>query len=152
MVQECPHCHTRVLPKEDNLCPACGKNVLDTIQADLSVRSLTVKGAVTLPYCCTCCTPTDRIVTVREKFPENELAKFIEALIDYRSPHFSPTERRRTVIVKLPQCKECGKKGKPKPTHVDFEHDEMTFLVHYKFYEYYWAVQNRYNARRAAGG
>jgi hypothetical protein len=25
MVQECPHCHTKVLPKQDGRCPACRK-------------------------------------------------------------------------------------------------------------------------------
>ncbi len=33
-IVECPHCHTRVLPKVDNICPACRRNILDTQDVD----------------------------------------------------------------------------------------------------------------------
>ncbi len=32
MLSTCPHCQTRVLPSEDNICPACRKNVLSPVE------------------------------------------------------------------------------------------------------------------------
>ncbi len=55
MIVECPHCHTRVLPKADNICPACRENILDTHDVDPNMVSLSVRESQDLPpYCYRC--------------------------------------------------------------------------------------------------
>lgn len=40
MMIECPHCHTRVLPMQENLCPSCLKDVSNVIDEHTSVNKV----------------------------------------------------------------------------------------------------------------
>ena len=40
LVVQCPHCHVRVLPKANNICPACRKDMTDLQGVDLNQVSL----------------------------------------------------------------------------------------------------------------
>ena len=107
MLQECPHCHTMVLPKQDGKCPACQKYFSDTSNIDSTTKLIDLKHRSSLPpICINCGKPTERTVILEERLE-----------------------------ISIPQCKDCAKSiGKPKPERVNFEDGNMTFLVHIEFY------------------
>jgi hypothetical protein len=55
MIQECPHCHRKVLPRRDDTCPSCSKNVLDVKDVDLNRSALDFTFGVKMPECCHQC-------------------------------------------------------------------------------------------------
>ena len=142
MFVECPHCYTSVLPLENNICPACRKDMSDTRSTDPRLASLLVHESSSLPpYCFSCNSPTKRYAMIKEEVTiggDSPMAKFIVVLIAIISLRLWITRwniegKKSTVVVHIPQCEQCARSGKPKPDHVDFEEQSMTFIVHKGF-------------------
>lgn len=136
---ECPHCHTRVLPKADNICPACRRNILDMQDVDPNMVSLTVRESHELPpYCYLCNSYTDRYVRI-EGDKESFLARNIRILGSILVPPWEwikQTEEGTTnVFINLPQCETCAEREEPTPLYVDYDDQSMTFVVHKDFRE-----------------
>ncbi len=137
LIVECPHCHTRVLPKADNICPACRENILDMQDVDPNMVSLTVKESQELPpYCYRCNSYTERYVQI-EGDPEPAWEKIVRVL----GSALVPLRKRQTdegttnVFINLPQCEVCAKLEDPTPLYVDYDEQGMTFIVHKGFRE-----------------
>ena len=144
MFIECPHCHTRVLPLANNICPACRKDISDTRGVDPNLASLVVHQLDSLPhYCYSCNLPTERNVKIMEKVEiggDSPFAKFLLLVLGILTLRLSILGSRQegkksSVLVSMPQCERCAKSGKPKPNYVDFEKQSMTFIVHRGFRE-----------------
>lgn len=145
----CPHCYSDVIPRSDHSCPAC----LEDTRAKPSVkRELTIYEHEPLPAIChECAVETERYATVRvdngERPDRRELATifvFIAAalmslvfagiMLLIRRRERSEVRRMLEVRVRLPQCEACAERsGSPKPRHIDFEGNKITFIVHKKF-------------------
>ena len=124
---ECPHCHTRVLPKANNICPACGDDISDLEGADSNQVSLSIHESEELPsFCYSCNAYTERYVRLSGD-KESDLEAFI---FGQRDP-----KDTSNVIINLPQCEQCSELDEPEPVEVDYEHQKMTFVVHRGFKE-----------------
>ena len=137
MVIECPHCHTHVLPKADNICPACRRNILDTQGVDPNMVSLTVRESQELPpYCYLCNNYTERYILI-EGDKESPINRSIRMLGSFLVPHRvrQTDEGTTNVFIHLPQCEACSEREQPTPIYVDYENQSMTFLVHKDFKE-----------------
>lgn len=150
MFIECPHCHARVLPLANNICPACRKDISNTRGVDLNLVSLVVDQLASLPhYCYSCNSPTERTVKITEKVEiggDSPFAKFlllVLAIVTLRlSLLDSKTEgKKSSVTVLIPQCERCAQSGKPKPEYTDFERQSMTFIVHKGFRDRVYRTQ-----------
>jgi hypothetical protein len=123
---ECPHCHVKVLPTSNNICPACRKDIASPEGVDPDEVSLTIHEAEELPPLCYSCNQyTDRTIRVSGD-KESELGSF-----------FSPTDvGTSNVVIFLPQCEGCGDEfGEPELVNVDYEYQKMTLVVHRGFRE-----------------
>ncbi len=137
MIAECPHCHTRVLPKADNICPACRENILDTHDVDPNMVSLSVRESQDLPpYCYRCNSYTERFVQI-EGDPEPAWEKIVRVLGSVLVPPWKrqTDEGTTNVFIKLPQCETCAGLEDPTPLYVDYDEQSMTFIVHRGFRE-----------------
>lgn len=127
LIVECPHCHTRVVPKANNICPACRNNMLDLQGVNPNQVSLSIHESEELPsFCYSCNTFTERYIRV-----SGDKESDLEVLLFGQS---SP-EATSNVIINLPQCEQCGEMDDSKPVEVDYEHQKMTFVVHQGFKE-----------------
>ena len=137
MFVECPHCHTRVLPMQNNICPACRMDMSDTRDVDPGMVSLIVRESDELPpYCYLCNTYTDRYVRIEgdEESPLEKSIRILGSLV--APPKIQETEEGTSnVFIDLPQCESCAELEDPSPLHVDYEYQTMTFLVHTRFKE-----------------
>jgi len=142
MLIKCPHCYSRVLPKPDDRCPSCGRNVKDRRGADRTKTELVLtEGDPLPPICLLCGDPTDRTVRVRfhKADPANAdkevaavlmLVSLFVALLAY----LLRPRRGIYIEMRLPQCRACKKKtGKPEPRHIAWDRRELTLVVHRKF-------------------
>ena len=152
MIIECPHCHTRVLPLANNICPACRKDISDTTGVDPNLASLVVPQLANLPpYCYSCNSPTERYVKITETVQiggDSPFARFfliVMAVITLRPGVWrSLTEgKKSSVTIHVPQCERCAQSGKPKPHHIDFEGQAMIFIVHKEFRDRVHRIQER---------
>ncbi len=159
MVIECPHCHRRVLPSENNICPACRKDISDTRGVDPNLVSLVLSDCTKLPpYCYSCNSPTERYVKIEEKVEiggDSPLAKAFLTLTTVLSPlvgHVTLSAPRtggekHAVNIRIPQCEQCAKKGKPTPEHVNFKQETMTLIVHRGFRDRVYRIQEERSFR-----
>jgi hypothetical protein len=148
MLVECPHCHARVLPMANNNCPACKKIISDSQGVDLNKVAIIVRESEKLPpYCYSCNSYTDRYVRI-EGEEEPLWSKIILAIGAFL--FLRPSWLRRSgqiaentvnVFIFLPQCEQCAEIGKPKPIHVDFENQQMTFLGSIQFRDRVYPTQ-----------
>jgi hypothetical protein len=132
---ECPHCHVRVLPMQNNICPACKKVLSDSPSLDLNKVAIVVRESQELPpYCYACNAHTDRYVRIEgEEEPLwSKILLGIGAFLFLRPSWLRRSdqidEQTVNVFIFLPQCEQCAEFGKPKPIRVDFEDQQMTFL------------------------
>jgi hypothetical protein len=132
---ECPHCYTRVLPMENNICPACKMDMSDTYDVDPQLVSLTVRESDDLPpYCYLCNSYTDRYVKIVGD-TGTLLDKSLSAVVSLVVPILKIEEGTSNVFVRLPQCETCAELEEPSPIHVDYENQAMTFVVNKGFKE-----------------
>ncbi len=124
MIIECPHCHVKVLPTANNLCPACRRDISDPSDTDPNQVALTIHESEELPsFCFSCNLYTDRTIRVSGDKGSDFDSLFKTSDVDTSN-----------VVIDLPQCDKCGEEiGEPEPVHVDYEYQKMTLVVHRGF-------------------
>ena len=135
LIVECPHCYTRVLPKENNICPACRMDMSDTRDVDPQVAALVVRETDHLPpYCYSCNSYTERYVKItgdKGTLLDQSLGAVVSLLIPTRKIE----QDTSNVFVRLPQCEACAEQEEPAPLHVDYDTQSMVFVVNIGFKE-----------------
>jgi hypothetical protein len=137
MLRECPHCYRNVLPMSDSRCPACQKNVLDTSGVNRNIAFVTLRESSILPnYCYLCDAPTTRFVRIKRslvKPGESLLFRLFLAQLSLWLLLITGPRKFRGVALRLPQCSQCARLGKPEPQHVDLEQFEISFVVNHRW-------------------
>jgi hypothetical protein len=134
---ECPHCYSKVLPMSDGRCPSCQK---DTREAKKEALTKVQIGPDThLPDVCVLC-GTDALqrVDVREGYQTGDSNFLIGVLLLFRPALWFAADKARGEVkklhVKVPVCGTCTTtRPRVRPTYVNFEQREMSFLVHADF-------------------
>lgn len=125
VIVECPHCHTRVIPKSNNLCPACQEDISDLQDTDPNQVAFTIHESEELPsYCVSCNMYTERIV----RASADDESGILTAIFGLSAP-----DNTSNVILYLPQCEMCDELEGPQLVEVDYEHQTMTLVVHRGF-------------------
>jgi hypothetical protein len=147
VIIECPHCYAKVIPSNDGRCPACSRNVNESTGRDPNLTAVIVRESDKQPGTCAFCdSPTSRFVEIiksrREKGASSPVGSALLAFsilfsgaLGLLMVLFSRSGRhyRLRLRMKLPQCDQCAKQGKPEPVHADFYEGELTFVVHREF-------------------
>lgn len=124
-IVECPHCYTKVIPLANNICPACRNDMSDLEDVDPNRLAFVIRESEELPsFCFSCNRYTERTVRISGDH-ESLLEKFFFGE--------ARPERTTNVIIFLPQCEQCAELEEPEPTSIDYEHQTMTFAVHFEF-------------------
>jgi hypothetical protein len=123
---ECPHCHVKVLPMANNICPACRMSISDLTGVDPDQVSLTFRESEELPaFCYSCNQYTERTIRVSGDKESDIGSMFAPSDVDTSN-----------VVIHLPQCDNCADQfGEPEPVDVDYECQKMTLAVHRGFRE-----------------
>jgi len=126
VIIECPHCHIRVIPKPNNICPACQEDISNLEGTDPDQVAFTIHESEDLPdYCFSCNSYTERIIRVSA----DEESGILNAIFGTPEP-----EDTTNVILYLSQCDLCDERDKdPQRVEVDYEHQTMTLVVHRGF-------------------
>ena len=139
MIIECPHCHTRVLPRKDNTCPACREDISNLEDVDPNLVSMVIHESQELPsFCYSCNLYTERYVRLQGE-EESAVAHAILTLAELlvirpKWSHHNNEVGTSNVYIYLPQCEQCAEEfGRPEPITVDFDHQTMKFIVHRGF-------------------
>jgi hypothetical protein len=131
MIVECPHCYTRVLPMENNICPACKMDMSDMEDVNPELVSVVIRESDELPpYCYLCNSYTERYVTI-----VGDKGTLLDEIASRLVPVRQNEDRTSNVYVRLPQCENCAELENPSPRYVDYEHQTMTFIVNKGFKE-----------------
>jgi len=102
LIIECPHCHVRVIPTANNVCPNCHEDVTDMTGVDPNQVPLTVSETEEFPsHCYSCDQYTDQHVRLSSD-GESSIERFI---FGDRRP-----EDTTNIIVYLPVCDLCSEK------------------------------------------
>lgn len=124
-VIECPHCHVKILPTANNICPACRRAIADAEDTDPDQASLTIHESEELPsFCYSCNQFTERTVKISGDTDSGLASLFSKNEVDTSN-----------VVIYLPQCDGCSDNGAPEPLDVDYEYQKMIFVVHKGFRE-----------------
>jgi len=125
LVVECPHCHVRVLPLPNHICPSCRNDMTNLEGVDPNQVSLAIHEAEELPsFCYSCNRYTERLIRVSaDQESDLETALFGR----------SRSENTTNVIIYLPECEDCSNINEPVKTDVDYDHQTITLLVHKGF-------------------
>jgi hypothetical protein len=134
LIVECPHCHVRVLPMANNICPSCRNDITDLEGVDPNEISLVIHESEELPsFCYSCNRFTERVIRVssdRESDLETSL---------FGSPL---PENTTNIIIYLPECEDCAQIKVPVKTSADYDHQTITLVVHKGFRERVLQLRN----------
>ena len=123
---ECPHCHTRVIPKANNICPACQKDILDLSEVRPDQTAFTIHDTEDLPdHCYACDQYTERVIQLSA-----DAESLISSLFEMPEP-----EDTTNVILYLSECEACSELNRPQIVDIDYEHQTLTIMVHVNFKE-----------------
>jgi hypothetical protein len=124
LIIECPHCHVRVIPTVNNVCPNCHEDVTDMTGVDPNQVPLTVSETEEFPsHCYSCDQYTDQYVRLSSD-GESSIERFI---FGDRRP-----EDTTNIIVYLPVCELCSEK-EVELVEADYDLQTMVIMVHRKF-------------------
>jgi hypothetical protein len=139
MIIECPYCHTRILPKADGSCPACGKNTQDRLGTDANKTSLVVSPGMRLPGICIICGgPAAELQCISKRHHMGEDSNkgqssvglgLMGGALGWLLRIFF-MRGSRSVAVDVPVCKGCNKQVNEAVRYVNHERGTMTFIVH----------------------
>ena len=122
IIIECPHCHVRVLPLANNICPACRNDIYDLQDIAPNQVALTIRESEELPSFCYGC---NRYTERRIRVSADQESDLENALFGVLAPN-----KTTNVIIYLPQCEECAKWKKVEQTGTDYDHQTITLVVH----------------------
>jgi hypothetical protein len=134
LIVECPHCHVRVLPKANNICPACHNDMSDLQGIDPNQVSLTIRESEELPSFCFSC---NRFTERRIRVSADKESDLETALFGLASP-----KKTTNVIIYLPQCEECAEWKELERVGADYDHQTMTIVVHKGFRDHVLELRN----------
>jgi hypothetical protein len=129
-METCPHCFNIVLPKEDNSCPSCLRNINDLTDSNPLLTTYVIGEKTILPeICCICTTPTKRKKKYSERcdpkvWHPNDLSLYENTRVGLVKKDLAPT-----VKIIMPLCNKCEKKYNNLLRYVDYEQREMTFII-----------------------
>jgi hypothetical protein len=155
MLTKCPHCFRGVIPYDDGRCPSCQKNVHDVSNADTNKIRIVVDEATVFPkVCCTCGVATSRYTKISHSGevatgfgprrassyePSVTMQVFMFLIFGLMSRLFffgqsgSANRSDSSMLIRIPQCKNCSKETPIEPEMVDLEHHRIGFIVHRQF-------------------
>ncbi|KNY27616.1 hypothetical protein [Pseudobacteroides cellulosolvens] len=142
MIMKCPHCYERVFPKQDNTCPSCGKNVLDTTEDMECYDLVELKDKQKLPEICFVCgesTKNKAKISYSRKYGSKDylIVKLIVLIFSPIIFLFSliANQNRRFAKIKvyMPICGQCSKKERPEPKYINYDNYSICFIVHKNF-------------------
>ena len=126
LIVECPHCHVRVVPMENNICPACRENIQYLQNTNFQSVAFTLHESEELPsYCHSCNAHTERLVRV---------AADKESSLDTIIFGESSPEHTSNVIIFLPECENCSDE-EIELVEVDYDKQTMKIMVFPGFQE-----------------
>lgn len=126
LIVECPHCHVRVVPMENNLCPACRENIQYIQNINFQKVAFTLRESEELPsYCHSCNAHTERLVRIAA----DEESSLDTIIFGENSP-----ENTSNVIIFLPECENCSDE-EIELVEVDYDHQTMKIMTHPRFRE-----------------
>jgi len=124
LIVECPHCHVRVIPNADNLCPSCQGDILNSQGLDSNRVVLMLHESEELPsHCYSCNMYTDRLVRIAA----DEESTLDTLFFGEKSP-----ESTTNVIIFLPECERCSDL-EIELVEVDYDHQTMKIMTHAGF-------------------
>ena len=138
---ECPHCLTRVIPGLTNLCPSCGKNVLEIDSDRVTHTVVTINDSEKLPdICYNCGRPSYICINLKINQPKSQdddkllpllmvskMVYFIYCIFDW---FFGSPD----MLFKIPICRDCkASHHKIDPRHIDFENRRIDIIVDKRF-------------------
>lgn len=138
MLEECPHCFSRIVPMGDGTCPRCQKDTKDTSGVDGGLRPVTVTRRMTFPNACVVCgANTTRKRRVSESIGSNVnvtglglLSLFIGVYAALLQRYVFKNDQKFTESVRVPVCDACHSASKVRVLGTDYKKHEMTILVH----------------------
>jgi Zn finger protein HypA/HybF involved in hydrogenase expression len=126
LIIECPHCHARVIPLQNNLCPACREDIQYVQNTDFQRVAFALHESEELPqYCHSCNTATERLIRISA----DEESTLETLIFGEKSP-----ESTSNVIIYLPECENCSDL-EIELVEVDYDHQMMKIMVHKEFRE-----------------
>lgn len=126
IIIECPHCHSRIIPLANNLCPSCREDISSNFNVNTRQVVLTLNESEELPpYCHSCGAPTDRFIRIAADEESNLGTLFFGE----QSP-----QDTSNVIVYLPECELCIDK-EIEFVEVDYDKQIMKIMVDIRFQE-----------------
>ena len=134
IIIECPHCHVKVLPLANNICPACRNDISDLQGVDQNQVALTIRESEELPSFCYAC---NRYTERRIRVSADEESNLENMLFGLPKP-----DKTTNVIIYLPQCEECAEWKEVEQTGTDYEHQTITLVVHQGFRERVFQTRN----------
>jgi len=164
MINECPHCHRRVIPLAGGECPACHKDTTRCEGVDPNRTTALIGEKATLPdICCSCGSFTPRRIAIKRS--ANVSASKNEAERDDQVSGWASqmvlgvlfgsfgrlfavfadrsTSSEMPVEVSIPQCELCSESQAIEPLHVNYDLCRMKFLVHKDFAKEFERVNRR---------
>ena len=143
MLEDCPHCYTRMIPMADGRCPSCQGDTDDCSSYDPDLAMVTVAQRQTLPNCCLVCGQTTDREVVLTLGSGSDVGTNIAisiagiALSLLAGFGFAKTGGgdKQHMTIRVPVCPRC--KGHPRlePRHLDFQNYQAKFLAHRRFGE-----------------
>jgi len=127
---------------QPNSCPACGKDPKDTLGADTSRKTVSIRAGEPLPNRCIECgeetSGTSRVLmddTGRHPDRFWLVTILLAVVAMFAGVWMIVTRKRRpTLDMDLPHCERCRlASGKPVVRHVDWATHEVTLTVDSKF-------------------
>ena len=139
MKRDCPHCFSRVLPGTDGCCPSCRGDMSAAKALPLTTVRIRI-GDELPPLCVACGQNTAATATITRSMSEGGQPWPVKVLAFLMSPFLALAldrefqAKQREASIAVPFCEACSAGGKePRPTFVNFEREEFTFIVHDKF-------------------
>lgn len=150
MIIECPHCFTKVIPKIDDSCPSCRKNVNIRSSNSINYQLLNVSERNRFPDICFKC---GMRTTVRRTFRnsktnwmtdfERVFYAFLSYLIFRNVLLVSKSGTTYKTRIDIPICNECYSKNKNiDPEYFNPEEGQISYIVHKKFKDSYEELNN----------
>jgi hypothetical protein len=143
MINDCPHCHTRVIPNADGTCPSCTKDTRDVTGTEPYVIRITIaEGQPLPPYCVLCGRETERTVKITRRGHDKRSRKAASGRIGLYALAlgllgyvFSSVigASRKVVSLRLPVCEVCHRTDRVQVVNVDFERNAITVFGHRDF-------------------
>lgn len=140
-IQECPCCFERIMPKNDNACPACGINVQFKSSESVTRTKASIKDIQKLPNICyKCGNESDLFLIFKAKKQDYKDSDSALPLKAYSTIGYliyliiNKFVGDYFLKIKIPICRSCKiNTRKIVPKYIDFENSRIDLIVHKNF-------------------